>query len=79
MVNYYVIYLLYSPRNECIYFEFENRFVSFGFCRFFFSFSRSYRFIEEEQIHKPELLLFVGIIGLLVNLIGLVLLYGKNI
>ncbi|XP_055322656.1 uncharacterized protein LOC129578328 [Sitodiplosis mosellana] len=33
------------------------------------------RFIEEEPIHKPELLLFVGCIGLLVNLIGLVLLY----
>lgn len=35
-----------------------------------------FRFVEMEQIHKPELLLFVGVIGLLVNLIGLVLLYG---
>lgn len=37
------------------------------------------RFIEEEQIHEPKLLLVVGCLGLLVNLIGLVLLFGKNI
>lgn len=33
------------------------------------------RFIEEEQIHEPKLLVTVGCIGLLVNIIGLVLLY----
>lgn len=41
-----------------------------------FAFNFHFRFVEEEKIHKPELLLFVGVIGLLVNLIGLVLLYG---
>ena len=35
------------------------------------------RFIELEHIHKPELLVYVGCIGLLVNLIGLVLLWGE--
>lgn len=44
---------------------------------FFLSSLFSFRFIEEEPIHKPELLLIVGCIGLLVNLVGLVLLYGK--
>ncbi|KAH8300529.1 hypothetical protein KR018_011836 [Drosophila ironensis] len=33
------------------------------------------RFIEEEPIHQPELLVIVGALGLLVNLIGLCLLY----
>lgn len=33
------------------------------------------RFIEEESIHEPKLLLIVGSIGLLVNVIGLLLLY----
>ncbi len=33
------------------------------------------RFIEEEEIHNPELLLVVGVIGLFVNVIGLGLLY----
>ncbi|KAL7732299.1 hypothetical protein ACLKA6_018525 [Drosophila palustris] len=33
------------------------------------------RFIEKEQIHKTELLLVVGVLGLIVNLIGLGLLY----
>uniref|UniRef100_U5EVT6 Putative solute carrier family 30 zinc transporter n=1 Tax=Corethrella appendiculata TaxID=1370023 RepID=U5EVT6_9DIPT len=33
------------------------------------------RFIEEEHIHNPELLVIVGVIGLLVNIIGLFLLY----
>lgn len=37
-----------------------------------------HRFIEEEPIHEPKLLLIVGCLGLLVNLIGLLLLYGKN-
>lgn len=37
------------------------------------------RFVEKEEIERPELLLVVGCIGLLVNLVGLVLLYGKNI
>lgn len=36
-----------------------------------------FRFIEEETIHEPELLVTVGAIGLLVNIIGLCLLYGK--
>lgn len=36
----------------------------------------SYRFIEEETIHEPKLLVIVGALGLLVNLIGLGLLYG---
>lgn len=39
-------------------------------------FSLTHRFIEKEPIHKPELLLIVGILGLLVNLVGLCLLYG---
>lgn len=33
------------------------------------------RFIEEEPIHEPKLLVVVGAIGLLVNVIGLLLLY----
>lgn len=33
------------------------------------------RFIEEETIHEPELLVIVGALGLLVNVIGLCLLY----
>lgn len=33
------------------------------------------RFIEEEQIHEPELLVAVGVIGLLVNIVGIALLY----
>ncbi|XP_032310366.1 zinc transporter 1 [Drosophila ananassae] len=33
------------------------------------------RFIEEEPIHQPELLVIVGALGLLVNVIGLCLLY----
>jgi len=37
-----------------------------------------YRFIEEEPIHEPELLVIVGALGLLVNVIGLCLLYGKT-
>lgn len=36
------------------------------------------RFIEKEEIHNPQLLLIVGVIGLLVNVIGLFLLYGKE-
>lgn len=36
------------------------------------------RFIEEEAIQKPKLLVIVGCIGLLVNIIGLVLLHGKS-
>lgn len=35
------------------------------------------RFIEEEHIHEPKLLVVVGVIGLFVNFIGLVLLYGE--
>lgn len=33
------------------------------------------RFVEEEHIHQPEWLLIVGIVGLLVNILGLALLY----
>lgn len=33
------------------------------------------RFIEVEHIHEPELLIVVGVIGLLVNLLGLLLLH----
>lgn len=36
------------------------------------------RFIETEEIHNPQLLLVVGVIGLIVNLVGLVLLYGES-
>lgn len=43
-----------------------------------FRLSRAFRFIEEEQIHEPKLLLIVGCIGLLVNVIGLLLLYGES-
>lgn len=35
------------------------------------------RFIEVEHIHEPELLIWVGVIGLLVNLLGLCLLHSK--
>lgn len=33
------------------------------------------RFLEEEHIHEPQWLLMVGVIGLLVNILGLGLLY----
>ncbi|XP_055690711.1 proton-coupled zinc antiporter SLC30A1 [Lutzomyia longipalpis] len=33
------------------------------------------RFIEEERIHEPKLLVIVGCVGLLVNVVGLFLLY----
>lgn len=36
------------------------------------------RFIEMEPIHEPKLLVIVGVIGLLINVVGLVLLYGKS-
>lgn len=36
-------------------------------------------FVKEEPIHEPQLLVIVGGVGLLVNVIGLVLLYGRNI
>lgn len=36
------------------------------------------RFIEEEHIHEPQLLVVVGVIGLLVNVIGLFLLYDHG-
>ena len=35
------------------------------------------RFIEMEPIHEPKLLVIVGVIGLLVNVVGLVLLFGE--
>lgn len=35
------------------------------------------RFIEVEQIHDPQLLVVVGVIGLVVNLIGLLLFHGE--
>ena len=35
------------------------------------------RFIEKEEIHKPPLLVGVGVLGLFVNLIGLCLFHGK--
>lgn len=44
------------------------------FLNFYFYFTN--RFIEEEQIHEPKLLVIVGALGLLVNVIGLCLLYG---
>lgn len=34
------------------------------------------RFIEVEEIHKPELIVAVGVLGLLVNVIGLFLFHG---
>lgn len=36
------------------------------------------RFIEVEEIHKAQLLVVVGTIGLLVNIIGLCLFHGKQ-
>lgn len=36
------------------------------------------RFIEMEPIHEPKLLVIVGVIGLLINVVGLVLLYGEK-
>lgn len=36
------------------------------------------RFIEKEPIHEPKLLVVVGVIGLLINVVGLVLLFGKS-
>lgn len=36
------------------------------------------RFIEMEPIHEPRLLVVVGVIGLLINVVGLVLLYGES-
>lgn len=36
------------------------------------------RFLEREPIHDPELLVAVGVIGLVVNLIGLLLFHGKG-
>lgn len=36
------------------------------------------RFIEVEEIHEAEMLLAVGVIGLVVNLIGLFLFHGKH-
>lgn len=35
------------------------------------------RFIEVEEIHKPRLLVVVGVLGLLINLVGLCLFHGK--
>lgn len=35
------------------------------------------RFIETTEIHNPELLLTVGVVGLIVNVIGLFLFHGK--
>lgn len=37
------------------------------------------RFIEIEPIHDPQLLVIVGVIGLVINLIGLALFHGENI
>ena len=34
------------------------------------------RFIEQEEIHEPQLLVIVGVIGLIVNVIGLFLFHG---
>lgn len=34
-----------------------------------------FRFIEEEHLHQPKLVVIVGVIGLLVNTLGLGLLY----
>lgn len=36
------------------------------------------RFIEKEEIHDTKLIIWVGVIGLVVNVIGLILLYGKD-
>lgn len=35
------------------------------------------RLIEEEEIHDPKYIVVVGVLGLLVNVIGLFLLYGE--
>lgn len=79
-----------SPNNQmvnifhvtCSIHHISNTFFSIWI--FFFSFLKRFsfffffRFVEEEIILKPALLFYVGCIGLLVNLIGLVLLYGKK-
>ncbi len=36
------------------------------------------RFVEVEEIHDPEYLVAVGVLGLLVNIIGLFLFHGNN-
>lgn len=35
------------------------------------------RFVEVEEIHEPEYLVAVGVLGLIVNVIGLFLFHGK--
>lgn len=37
------------------------------------------RFIEMEETHEPKLLVIVGVIGLLINVIGLFLLFGTDL
>lgn len=37
-----------------------------------------FRFIETEEIHQPELIVAVGVLGLLVNVIGLFLFHGNS-
>lgn len=38
-----------------------------------------FRFIEVELIHNPELIIVVGVLGLVVNILGLFLFHGNLI
>jgi Co/Zn/Cd efflux system component len=40
-------------------------------------FSSFSRFIEQEPVHQPQYILGVGVLGLIVNVIGLFLFHGK--
>lgn len=37
------------------------------------------RFIKTEALHNPKLLLLVGIVGLVINIIGLFLFHGQSV
>lgn len=37
----------------------------------------SRRLYETEELHNPQMILIVGVIGLIINLVGLVLFHGK--
>lgn len=38
-----------------------------------------FRFIEKEEIHNPNLIVVVGVLGLLVNVLGLFMFHGNVI
>lgn len=43
-----------------------------------FYFVNYFRFIEVEEIHKPEYIVVVGFLGLLVNVLGLFMFHGNT-